>query len=49
MTGKRVGEGDIGRLKQSTRSFQLIFLALGLVTGALIFAASAPCCCFIPS
>ncbi len=42
MTGKRVGEGDIGRLKQSTRSFQLIFLALGLVTGALIFAASGP-------
>lgn len=42
MTGKRVGEGDLERIKQSTRTFQLIFVGLGLVTGALILAASKP-------
>lgn len=42
MTGKRVGEGDIERVKQSSRTFQLIFVGLGLITGTLIFAASKP-------
>ncbi len=42
MTGKRVGEGDLEKIKQSSRTFQLIFLGLGLITGALIFAASKP-------
>lgn len=42
MTGKRVGEGDMERIRQSTRTFQLIFIGLGLLTGTLIFAASRP-------
>lgn len=42
MTGKRVGEGDLEKVKQSTRTFQLIFVGLGVVTGLLIFAASRP-------
>lgn len=42
MTGKRVGEGNMERIRQSTRTFQLIFIGLGLITGALIFLASEP-------
>lgn len=42
MTGKSVGEGNIDRIKQNTRTFQIIFLCIGIVTGLAIFLAREP-------
>ena len=38
MTGKTIGSGRMDLVKPHTRSLQVVFLCLGLVTGALIFA-----------
>ena len=40
--GRTVGENNIPRLKQMTRSFQLCFLFLGLFHGLLYFSLSRP-------
>ncbi|MDD2956515.1 MAG: MATE family efflux transporter [Oscillospiraceae bacterium] len=37
LIGKTVGSGDYARVKQYARTLQLVFLAMGLVTGALVF------------
>ena len=36
--GKEVGIGELSMLREHVRTFQLIFLAIGLVSGGLIFA-----------
>ena len=36
--GKTVGSGDIERVKQYSRTLQLVFLGIGIVTGLFIFA-----------
>lgn len=42
MTGKSVGEGNIDRIHQNTRTFQVMFLCLGLLTGLAIFLVREP-------
>ena len=36
-TGKTVGEGNMDKLRESTRTLQAIFLAIGLISGGAIF------------
>lgn len=38
--GKTVGEGDIPRVKAYTKTLQLIYLGIGLVTGLTLFAST---------
>ena len=40
ITGKTVGEGDIPRVKAYTRTMQILFLAIGVVTGAVLFSCT---------
>lgn len=42
MTGKTVGEGNIDKVKEYTRTFQVIFICIGLVLGAILFAIRNP-------
>lgn len=42
LTGRTLGEGKQERIRQVTFSFQVIFAAIGLVTGAVIFLARGP-------
>lgn len=42
ITGKIVGAGDTGKLKEYVRTMQVLFLLTGLVTGGLIFALRSP-------
>ncbi|MGI5977770.1 MAG: MATE family efflux transporter [Candidatus Limivicinus sp.] len=42
ITGKSVGEGDNERIKQNTRTFQLMFLGIGVVTGLIIYFLRYP-------
>lgn len=42
VTGRSVGEGDIGRIKQNTRTFQVVFLILGVLTGLAIYLVREP-------
>lgn len=36
-TGKLVGSGDMGRLRESTRTLQAVFLCIGLISGGAIY------------
>lgn len=38
--GKTVGEGDIPRVKAYTKTMQILFLAIGVVTGAVLFSCT---------
>lgn len=49
LTGKAMGEGNMTLIKQQTFTFQVIFLGLGLVTGAGIFLAKDFILGFYPS
>jgi len=40
--GKTVGEGDFVRLKQYTKTLQVIFLMIGIVSGLMLFVCRAP-------
>ena len=42
ITGKIVGAGETGKLKEYVRTMQILFLLTGLFTGALIFAMRSP-------
>lgn len=42
MIGKTVGERKISRLPQYSKTFQVLFLGIGVVTGALIFLLRHP-------
>ncbi|NJP40345.1 MATE family efflux transporter [Oscillospiraceae bacterium HV4-5-C5C] len=42
LVGQAVGQGDSTALKRLTRTLQLIFLAVGLVTGGLMFSLRRP-------
>ena len=37
MIGKTIGQGKTDKLKEYSRSFQILFIAIGLFTGALLF------------
>lgn len=37
VTGKLVGEGDRGRLRECVNTMQILFLSIGLISGALLF------------
>lgn len=41
LIGKTVGAGDIPRVKQYTKTLQVVYVALGLLTSAFIFASRA--------
>ena len=38
--GKTVGEGDISRVKAYTKTLQFIYIGIGVVTGAVLFAST---------
>ena len=40
VTGKTVGEGDISRVKAYTKTMQVLFVAIGLVTGAVLYSCT---------
>ncbi len=42
MIGKTVGEKKISRIPQYSKTFQVLFLGIGIVTGALIFILRGP-------
>jgi putative MATE family efflux protein len=42
ITGKTVGEGDMKKLEVNTRTLQLLFVAIGLLMGSLLFAVRIP-------
>ena len=49
LTGKAVGQGDLSLLRRQTFTFQLIFLALGLVTGLSIYLSTDWILAFYPT
>lgn len=42
MIGKTVGEKKLSRIPQYSKTFQVLFLGIGIVTGALIFVLRTP-------
>ena len=42
LIGKTVGEGDLDRVKQYTRTLQLIFVGIGLMLGAIMLVIRIP-------
>ena len=40
--GKTVGAGDIGKVKEYSRTLQLMYICIGLLTSALLFTLRAP-------
>lgn len=42
ITGRTVGEGDLAKVKEYTRTFQLIFISIGLALGAILMAIRDP-------
>ncbi len=40
--GRTVGEGDIGKVKQYSRTLQIMFIAIGLVCGVILFFLRIP-------
>lgn len=42
ITGKTVGEGKLEDIKENTRTFQVLFVLLGLVTSIIIFIVRIP-------
>ncbi len=42
ITGKAVGSGDRERAIRYTKTFQILFLGIGILTGAMIFLAKGP-------
>lgn len=42
ITGKTIGQGRIEEVKQYAKSFQILFLCIGVVTGAVIFLLRNP-------
>lgn len=37
ITGKAVGEGDVGKVREYAKTMQVLFLAVGIVTGVVMF------------
>lgn len=42
MTGKAVGEGKMDKIKENTKTFQILFVILGIVTSIIIFIIREP-------
>ncbi len=40
LTGITVGEGDIARVKANTKTMQILFIAIGIVTGLVLYAST---------
>jgi len=40
LIGKTVGEGDIPRVKQYTKTLQILFLGIGIVTGLVLYSCT---------
>lgn len=42
LIGKTIGEGDMARVRSYAKTFQILFVCMGLFCGALLFALSGP-------
>lgn len=42
MTGMAVGEGDMKKVKSGTKTMQLLFVVIGIITSAVLFAVRTP-------
>ncbi len=42
LTGKTVGSGDVAKVKEYTRTFQVIFLCIGVLLGTILFLIRIP-------
>ncbi len=42
LTGKAVGTGDLPKVKEYTRTFQVLFLCIGLLLGTVLFSIRLP-------